>query len=281
MNLTMKTLFSLLLLYNSLTAFSQNFHVDLSLGAANYYGDLQSKRYTFNQSKIAIGIGLSYELSEKLSVRAGFTRAKVSGDDKHNLKTTVRNLNFTSSISEFHLAGQYFILNTAESSIAPYIFGGIAAFQFNPYTYDTVGTKFFLQPLSTEGQGFYQDRKPYKLTQFAIPFGGGAKMALSENIHVGIEIGFRKLFTDYLDDVSTTYIDPNLLIANRGAKSFELAFRANELKTSTPYPLGDIRGGEKLKDWYYFTMFTTSFRIGGGGEGRTGRKSKLGCPTRI
>jgi len=260
-------------------ASAQNFHVNLSAGAANYYGDLQSKRYTFKQSKLAAGIGLSYEVNDKLFIRAGFTMAKVAGDDKLNPQTQVRNLNFTSSISEIQLAAEYFILNPYENSIAPYIFGGIAAFHLNPYTFDSAGTKYFLQPLSTEGQGFYQDRKPYNLTQFALPFGSGVKLALSDNIHIGIEIGLRKLFTDYLDDVSTTYIDPNLLIANRGPKSFELAFRSNELKTTTPYPLGDIRGGEKFKDWYYFTMFTTSFRIGG--DSRSGGKSRLGCPTRI
>ena len=102
---------------------------------------------------------------------------------------------------------------------------------------------------------------------------------MSENISIGIEVGLRKLFTDYLDDVSTTYIDPNLLINNRGPKSFELAFRENELKTFNTYPLGDIRGGQKYKDWYYFTMFTASFRLGN--IDKHGGKSKVGCPTRI
>ena len=275
----MKTLFTSLLCIICLAASSQNFHLNVSVGAANYYGDLQSKRYTFKQSKPAVGVGLSYEVNDNLFIRAGFSMARVSGDDKLNPQTQIRNLNFASSISEVQVAGEYFILNPYENSIAPYIFAGVAAFHFNPYTFDSARTKYFLQPLSTEGQGFYQDRKPYNLTQLAIPFGSGVKLALSENIHIGIEIGLRKLFTDYLDDVSTTYIDPNLLITNRGPKSFELAFRSNELKTSTPYPLGEIRGGAKFKDWYYFTMFTTSFRIGGGS--RSGSRSKIGCPTRI
>ena len=261
------------------STFSQNLHLNLSIGAANYYGDLQSKRYTFKQAKAAFGIGLSYEVNDKLVARAGVTFAKVSGDDKLNPQTQIRNLNFTSSIAEVQIGAEYYLLNPYENSITPYIFGGFAAFHFNPYTFDTSGTKFYLQPLSTEGQGFYQTRKPYNLTQFAIPFGGGARLALSENISVGLEVGIRKLFTDYLDDVSTTYIDPNLLITNRGPKSFELAFRENELKTFNTYPLGDIRGGQKYKDWYYFTMFTASFRLRN--PDKNGGKSKVGCPTRI
>lgn len=276
----MKYFISLTLFCNLfITAISQNLLLNLSIGAANYYGDMQSKRYTFKQAKAAFGIGLSYELSDKLVARAAFTFAKVSGNDKLNPQTQIRNLNFTSSIAEVEIGAEYFLLNPYENSITPYIFGGFAAFHFNPYTFDTSGTKFYLQPLSTEGQGFYQNRKPYNLTQFALPFGGGIKLALSENISVGIELGLRKLFTDYLDDVSTTYIDPNLLITNRSPKSFELAFRENELKISNPYPLGDIRGGQKYKDWYYFTMITASFRLGN--PDKNGGKSKVACPTRI
>ena len=276
----MKHLFSLLLFFNIFSAaFSQNFHLNLAIGAANYYGDLQSKRYTFKQAKAALGIGLSYEINDNLSLRTAFTFAKVSGDDKLNPQTQIRNLNFTSSIAEVQIAAEYYLLNPYENSLTPYLFAGVAVYHFNPYTYDTSGTKFFLQPLSTEGQGFYLDRKPYKLTQLAIPFGSGIKLALSENINVGIEVGLRKLFTDYLDDVSTTYIDPNLLITNRGPKSLELAYRENELKTSYPYPLGSIRGGEKYKDWYYFTMLTASFRLGN--PDKNGGKSKVGCPVRI
>jgi hypothetical protein len=59
--------------------------------------------------------------------------------------------------------------------------------------------------LSTEGQGIYPDKKPYSLWQPTIPFGGGVKFAITENLRIGFEIGLRKLFTDYLDDVSTSY----------------------------------------------------------------------------
>lgn len=275
----MKSILCLSLLWViSFKAFNQNVYVNTYLGVANYYGDLQSKRYTFKQSKPAFGIGLSYDISEKIFIRTAFTISKVSGDDKLNPQTKVRNLNFTSSIAEAQFAFEYYLRSINENSISPYIFGGIAGYHFNPYTFDSAGTKFFLQPLSTEGQGFYEDRKPYKLTQFAIPFGVGVKFPLNENILVGIEIGYRKLFTDYLDDVSTTFIDSNILISNRGPKSFELAFRANEAKLGNVFPLNDIRGGQKFKDWYYLTMFTASFKLFGN---KSSGKSKMGCPKRV
>lgn len=94
---------------------------------------------------------------------------------------------------------------------------------------------------------------------------------------MGVEFGVRKLFTDYLDDVSTTYVDQNLLLLNRGAKAVELAFRGGELKNGATYPAdGTQRGGNKAKDWYYFTGITASFRIGGSDrvEGVTGNGLK-------
>ncbi len=260
---------------------AQNLHLNISVGATNYSGDLQLKRYTFNQSHPAIALGVSYGVSEKFFIRSQLTLGKLSAYDKFNPLTASRNLNFTSSLTELHLAAEYYLRDLDEYFISPYLFAGIAVYHFNPYTTDSAGTNFFLQPLSTEGQGFYQDRKPYNRTQLAIPFGGGIKFALSENIHVGIEVGMRKLFTDYLDDVSTTYIDPNILLANRGAKAVELAYRGGELKNAAPYPTGDNRGSAKYKDWYYFTGITTSIRLGSG-NGRGGKqRSKVGCPTRI
>lgn len=264
----------------SVTASSQNIHLTTFIGTANYYGDLQSKRFSFNQSRPAFGLGVSYEVNDKFFIKAGATIANVGADDKKNPQTTARNLNFTSSLTEGHLAGDFYILNPYDYSVSPYIFAGVAVYHFNPYTFDSSGTKYFLQPLSTEGQDFFENRKAYRLTQFAIPFGAGLKLSLSENVRVGVEVGFRKLFTDYLDDVSLTYADPNILLANKGTKTVELAYRGGELKTGTNiYPAGDNRGGAKYKDWYYFTGFTTSFRLGNGRHSKS--TGKLGCPKKI
>lgn len=253
--------------------------MNASLGATNYSGDLQLKRYTFNQSHPALAIGISYELSEKFLIRSQLMTGKLSGNDKFNPLTAVRNLNFTTSLTEFQLGAEYYFRSYSEYTISPYVFAGVAAYHFNPYTHDAAGAKYFLQPLSTEGQGFYQGRTPYHLTQLAIPFGGGIKMALSENIRVGVEFGLRKLFTDYIDDVSTTYIDPNILLTNRGAKAVELAYRETELKNGLPYQTGENRGIAN-KDWYYFTCFTTSVRLGSANKGNQAH-SRISCPAKI
>ena len=279
MKLSLAALVMLLLSFN---ADAQKFHANLFAGASNYQGDLQDKRFTFSQSHFAGGAGLSYDLTDKFSIRSGIVLGRVSGDDKFG-RNKFRNLNFTSNLTEFNLGFEYYITRIEDHALTPYVFAGIALYHFDPYTYDTSRQKFFLKPLSTEGEGFLTGVKNYSLTQLAIPFGGGVKLSLSDNISVGLELGLRKLFTDYLDDLSTTYVDQIDLLSNRGAKAVELAYRGNELKNGTPYPAaGTIRGGSKHKDWYYTTGLTLSFRLGSGnGLGFGGRHSKYGCPVNV
>ena len=269
--------------FASLVTSAQNFHLNLFAGTSNYQGDLQDKRFTFSQAHFAGGVGLSYDLSDRFSVRTGVVLGRVSGDDKSATRNQFRNLNFTSNLTEVNVGLQYYVTPLADHALTPYAFAGVALYHFNPYTFDTSGAKFYLKPLSTEGEGFIDGVKNYKLTQFAIPFGGGVKLSLSDNVNVGLEFGLRKLFTDYLDDVGGPYVDQNLLLLNRGAKAVELAYRGAELKNGDPYPVANtVRGGPKNKDWYYFTGFTASFTLGNGGLGiGNGSHKKYGCPANV
>lgn len=260
----MKKHFLLILLYffvNSLQA-QKSLNVDFFLGTSNYSGDLQEKRFTFSQAHLAGGLGLSYDITNQISIRTAFKLGKVSATDSKG-RNRVRNLNFSSMITEGDVDLQYFFSPLGTNPFTPYGFIGIAVYHFSPYTFDSTGQKYFLKPLSTEGEGFIAGRPNYSLTQLSIPFGAGVKLSLSDDINVGLEVGIRKLFTDYLDDVSTSYVDPNLLLANRGAKAVELSYRGDELKGgSQTYPrVGQIRGSPNYKDWYYFTGLTLSFRL--------------------
>lgn len=258
---------------------AQRVHLNLFAGAANYQGDLQEKRYTFQQAHGVYGIGASYEISDRFMLRAGINTAKISAHDKFG-RNKDRNLNFASAITEGHTAIEFYLKNPYERAVTPYIFGGIAVFHFNPYTNDSSGKKTYLKPLSTEGQGFINGRPLYKLTQFAIPLGAGLKFAMSDNFRLGVEVGLRKTFSDYLDDVSTNYVDETTLFAQRGSRAVDLAFRGDEIKSGDPYPSdGSIRGGQKYKDWYYFTGITASFRLGGQGNYGDRKGNGVGCPS--
>ena len=275
----MKTflLIASLVVFNA-AAFSQNFHFNLYAGTSNYNGDLQDKSFTLNESHLVGGLGISYDISDHFSLRSSLLFGTVSGNDNYT-RNRIRNLNFTSAISEVSLGAEYYITKLGDHSLTPYVFAGIAVYHFNPYTRDTSGKIVYLKPLSTEGEGFIPGNNYYSLTQMAIPFGAGVKLSLSENIQVGLEIGYRKLFTDYLDDVSSTYVDEATLLANRGSTAVELAYRSNELKNGGQYPpAGTMRGSSSHKDSYYFTTMTLSFRLFPNYNEGEGRNSKLNCP---
>ncbi|MBW7840334.1 MAG: outer membrane beta-barrel protein [Chitinophagaceae bacterium] len=261
---------------------AQRLWADGFVGALNYQGDLQDKRFTFSQSHLSGGAGVTYDFSDHFGARLHLLFGALSADDK-NGRNAARNLNFKTSMFEVQAALKYYIMPLNSHLLTPYVFAGIGVFHFNPYTYDTTNVKYFLRPLSTEGQGFLPGTKQYALTQFSIPAGFGVKLSLTDNLNVGLEMGLRKTFTDYIDDVSTTYVDEFLLLSERGPKAVELAYRGGELPGGGPYPAGgDLRGGARSLDWYYFTGLTVSFRIDAGASRAAGFDSKsFACPPKM
>jgi hypothetical protein len=265
---------------------AQNFHFSGRLGLANYEGDLKARAISLSQAKLMGSIGVRYDLSEHITARSYITLTSLYADDKKGTTAMQkRNLNFRSKIADWELTAQYSFFSLNDRWWTPYIFAGIGFYHLNPYTKDTSGKKYFLQPLSTEGEGFVAGVKDYKLTQFSVPVGFGAEYSLNEDTRIGIEFGYRKIFTDYLDDVSNKYADQASLLNARGAKAVELAYRGNEVQAGT-YPAGGIgRGNPKNKDGYYYMALTYTVRyisdkykhIAGILPG--GKKDKrVGCP---
>lgn len=272
------------ILFLSVQANAQNFSAGLFGGMANYQGDLLDRPYVGPMTRSAVGLTANYDLTRCLSLRAGLTFAKVAGHDKYSSKSYLneRNLSFESGITELSLLGSYNIFNIDNTRWTPYIFGGLALYRFNPYAKDSSGQKVYLKPLGTEGQGLdqYPERKPYSLTQLALPFGGGLKYAFTPRLQLGLEVGIRKLFTDYLDDVSTNYADEGELRAARGQQAVDFAYRGDELPGgATAYPeKGSQRGGSKFKDLYYVTGLHLTYRLGKAAKALANR-GQLGCPT--
>lgn len=280
-----RTLF-LLLLFVSSTTFAQ-WSVGVFAGGSSYIGDLNDK--PFARTKPALGLSLNYDLSDRFTLRGSLTAASLEGGDQYSGSTFLkqnRNLSFKTALAEASLIGELTIFNLNNINWSPYIFGGVAVFHFNPYTFDS-GQKYYLRPYSTEGQGLPgSTTKIYSNNQLAIPFGGGVKFNLSDNVRLGVELGMRRLFTDYLDDVSNAYPDANALLNTFGPRAVALSYRGNQVPGETSgYPdvgfpsKGAERGNPKTKDWYYFTGVHLTFRIGGG-YGKTFASShrKYDCP---
>jgi len=244
-----------------LATFAQNFHLSARVGIANYQGDLQSKNITFKQARFLGSLGAQYDLSEHFTARTYLTLTSLKADDKKGTAAMkARNLNFQTRVFEWELGMQYNFLSLNNSWFTPYIYAGVGLYNFKPFTRTADGAKTFLKPLSTEGQGIIPGKKGYKLTQFNIPLGIGATYVLSEDIRVGLEMGYRKLFTDYLDDVSTEYVDESVLLAAKGQTAADLAYRGDEVGAGS-YPAAKTpRGGSSVKDGYYYMALTVTVR---------------------
>ena len=281
------TTYLLIVLLFPIAAAAQNFHFATRLGMSVYHGDLKQNSVTVSQPGLMGSIGAHYDLSENLTARSYLSYGTMRADDKKGSATMQeRNLNFKSRVIDFELGAQYSLFSLNERWWTPYVFAGIGFYHFKPFTKDISGTKTFLKPLSTEGQGFVQGVKDYKLTQIAIPLGIGAQYALNEDMRIGVEFGYRKLFTDYLDDVSSVYVDQATLQNARGQQAVELAWRGDEI-SATPYPTaGSPRGNAGSNDGYYFFAITFTSRyffdkykeIAGIPMGSRKQK-KVGCPS--
>ena len=269
--------------------FSKTVTVEIgaSLGAMNCFTDLGGKKGSADKFVADINLsntGLAgsiyfttfYKNAAGLRFESTWGVAKSSDNSlkKEKDAATVgryeRNLNFRTPVFEMMLAAEIHPLYFKHFKdpkklprLSPYVTGGIGFFVFNPQT-KLNGEWVALQPLRTEGQGFaeFPDRKVYKLKQFNFPVGGGLKYKLMPNLNISAECVYRFLRTDYLDDVSTTYIDKNLfknyLDGAQAGLAETLYDRQKELNPAHLTSVGDIRGNPGKKDSY----FTINFKLG-------------------
>lgn len=267
------------------------------LGVSNYLGDLGGnsglgKRFfydnNFKKRNNFYGASLTFTRNEYLGLRLSYMNGNVSASDQDIAFTSKtddayfrykRNLDFQTKISEWSLMLEYsplkhFPVNNRWFKYAaqPYYLFGIGRYSFNPQGsyYDDIIEDYIyvdLQPLSTEGQGMkeYPNRKPYSLKQWNIPFGLGVRYVFSRRTSLSMEFVGRKLFTDYLDDVSTNFIDPNLfsqyLNEEDAAIAREINNKSDQIDPDNVYGVNEIRGNPKSKDFYYSFNLKFAFRI--------------------
>jgi len=264
------------------------FELGGSIGAMNCLTDLGGnkgigkkfvKDLNLGKTHPAGSISLTAMYQYMFALRLEATFGQVSADDKVLKKvapTTYgryeRNLSFRSKITDFMLGLEIhplYIINSYSDDddkepplFSPYILAGVGFFSFKPQA--KLNNKWIdLQPLRTEGQGLpgYEDRQPYKLNQMNIPLGLGVKYDIGSALSLRAEFVYRKLNTDYLDDVSTEYVDPSVYDGFTLAKrqlALDLNARQKELDNTYVVNAGDQRGNPKNKD----AFFTFNIKIG-------------------
>lgn len=254
-----KILFIFLLTSN--TSFGQDWVAEVMVGFSGYNGDLTQQRVAFNTVRPAVSANIKYNTGNFINYRAGIAFGSVAGNDKYNTNPDLlrRNLNFKTNILEANVGIEIPLMDPAGFYAYPYFFGCVGIFHYDPYTYNNNNLKTYLQPLSTEGEGLpqYSDRKKYSLTEVCFPVGVGWKTDLNEKWEICYEFGYRLLFTDYLDDVSKTYVNLDILKETKGPLAAELAYRGK-----VPfYEEGLPRGNPSRKDSYFFSGIKVGFKF--------------------
>lgn len=249
-----------LILFQNFSGFSQSQNqVGLMAGASYYLGDLnETGHFKKANTNFAWGIVHRLPINDRFTWKNSILFAKISGDDSKSTSQIKqnRNLNFEATLNEFSTQFEFNFLPyhsfVIRHHFSPYIFTGAALFWFNPTT-TLNGNVYNLREYRTEGQP-----EEYKKMQFAIPFGIGLKFKLNHRILFALEYGIRKTFTDYLDDVSTTYPDDP---SNMSTVSQALSNRSLD-NGNKQNEWGMQRGNSQRKDLYTMTSFTMLIRIG-------------------
>ena len=239
--------------------------VGLTAGGMNYIGDLNGQTMT-DKVNLAYGAFARYNFNERVSLRFDVDYGHVEGGNPDRIVR--RNLSFRSHIIEGALRVEfnYFPFSQREDHFrwTPFLFGGFGFFGFNPQAwYEEKNAWYDLRPLSTEGQGtaLNPDVMPYNTMQLNFPFGLGVKYCPSKSITLAAEYGFRKTWTDYLDDVSTTYVDNSELARIKGSEAAALADRSGEVEVGYVNAAGIKRGDDSLDDWYAYFNISVSIKL--------------------
>ncbi|MDE3214604.1 MAG: hypothetical protein KGM98_15350 [Bacteroidota bacterium] len=231
-------------------------------GAAHYFGDLNPTA-RLNRPKIAVGAFYRKPFGDYAAIRLTFNYAQLGYSDiySNNEYQRRRNLSFNTNIFEVALRGDFNFFKYDPTDIfhsfTPYATLGVGFFSYNPYAY-LKGQKYYLRPLHTEGQTIVKGRKEYGTMAMCIPIGFGLKYAANQQVNISFEIAYRFTSTDYIDDVSTTYVGIN----NFPAGSVASLLQDRSYETGTPIGVaGKQRGFSTQNDSYIMAQLGISLNI--------------------
>ena len=257
----MRKIILLLLIITAGLSTKAQLEVGVFAGGSYYVGDLNPGT-PFLLTQPAFGLLARYNLSGRWTARLNVYQGTIEGDDEISNWLPERSLKFTSGITELAGVMEFHFLPFYNGSMknywTPYIFGGFAMLHHKPEI-DEKDLKDF----GTEGQNQSGDLPPgltrdaYSNYILSIPFGVGFKYSFSKHIAASVEWGMRKTFSDYLDDVSTTYY-LNSSDFDPGNPNYD------DIEYSDPNMDHEAlmqRGNSKTKDWYSFFGLTLTYHI--------------------
>lgn len=262
-----KALFFFILLasFSSGLMAQEGFEAGGWLATANYFGDLNTNM-RLKRLGPAAGLGVRYNFNERICTKlsANIGQVQAYDSDSPNLYERARNLHFRSIVADAGLQLEFnflpYIHGSKDQGWTPYLFAGLGVSYFNPKA-ELNGQWYELRTFGTEGQ--FKGEEYYTVSGGWV-YGAGLKVDLSYEWSLNIDISARRLFTDYLDDVSTTYPDAGDVEDLRGEFASQFIDRSPELYKKDPsfftrnnleYPIGEQgrqRGNSRNNDTYVY-----------------------------
>lgn len=269
----------------------------VNLGASNYLGEIGGQEGTrrdfvfdmkLNRTQYVFGGFARYRVSPTLAINGGINYGRIRGNDfnSKNPARVARNLSFRNNILEFSTRAEITLFYDNDAGgrgyynpdFRVYAFGGVGVFHHNPRAryYGPLeefdGELVDLRPLKTEGV-------EYSNWQFTLPVGLGVYFTFMKRHRFGWELGYRTTFTDYLDDVSTTFPSEDRLSTDNRQLAIEMSNRTNaeslanarelaiefgqDIPNAGSFDVGEKRGDATNNDGYLFTQFSYSYVLKG------------------
>lgn len=235
-------------------------------GVAYYFGDLNTD-FDLMHPGFAAGFVARHNFNNRIAMKfsGNYGTISASDADSKNVFEQARNLSFQSPILDAALQLEFnflpYVHGSRDQFYTPYLFGGINAFYFNPKA-ELDGVWYDLRPLGTEGQ--FKGEEYYTVTA-GLVYGFGFKIDLSYEWSLNFELSSRYLYTDYLDDVSTTYPDVSDLIRSRGEIAAKLSDRSIPIPGITDTSIGEEgrqRGDSGTNDSFAFLGVSLVYYFG-------------------
>lgn len=280
--------------------------IGVNLGGANYLGEFGGKEQTrrdfiwdmkLDQTRWAVGAFARRKLNRSFSVTGGVMYYRLQGGDylSTNPERVGRNLSFRNDMFELYVRPEFTIFQDNDlggrgryrTDFRLFAYVGGALYYSNPKgQINHTGDYYALRDLNTE-------MADYSNLGFAIPAGVGFHFTFQRRHRIGWDFGWRTTFSDYIDDASTVYADPNLLPGGANGTAAQLAGQSTyvddgpgPIPEPRQYVMGAKRGDPTHNDSYLTMTFTYSYVLRGQsnfyhqrynwmrGKKRIGRKSR-------
>jgi hypothetical protein len=233
--------------------------VTAGVGTSTYYGDLCETGDCL-RGRPQFNVGFNYRYTARFTVRGELAYNRLYSTDKGG-KNARRNLSFRSGNPEIHVAGVFDIFPYTKfynqrQLLRPYVFAGLGLTYMSPRA-ELNGKWYSLAPLQTEGVA-------YKRLQPIIPYGGGVSFKVNPYLDFSVEVGYRLTFSDYLDDVSTTFVRNSSLDPIGAAladRSEEVGVKPYDTDDGKHWKEGHKRGNPGNKDGYVNVGFKLEYTL--------------------